>query len=221
MGTIPEEITAGRLTPRGQAKKDQIRAAAQGLFLERGFAGASTGAIAKAAGVSKETLYRYYPSKEDLLADCLRRLIAGFPAGGTPVAGGSRPMDGRDDLREALLGLAHGLVENLMRPDYLALVRVIVTETPRLPQLGEVFRTAVPESAFRAVTNLLEKAQAARVARVEDAEAAARTFVGPLLTYVLIDGLLVGEGPIHRPSSERIEAIVDLYLRAIIAPTTP
>lgn len=204
-----------------RAKQDQIRAAAQELFLERGFAGTSTDAISSEAGVSKETLYRHFPSKEELLADCLDHLVADFSMGELFVADGSQPINDRDDLRNALLGLAQGLVENLMQPDYLALARVIITETPRLPQLGNIFRSAVPENAFRSITNLLEKAQRAQVARVADAEAAARTFVGPLLTYVLIDGLLVGEGPIRRPQPDRIEAIVDLYLQAITTPSTP
>lgn len=209
------------LPPRMRAKQDQIRAAAQELFLERGFAGTSTDAISSEAGVSKETLYRHFPSKEELLADCLDHLVADFSMGELFAADGSQPINDRDDLRNALLGLAQGLVENLMQPDYLALARVIITETPRLPQLGNIFRSAVPENAFRSITNLLEKAQRAQVARVADAEAAARTFVGPLLTYVLIDGLLVGEGPIRRPQPDRIEAIVDLYLQAITTPRTP
>lgn len=212
MGTTSEE-----LTPRARVKREQIRMAAQSLFLERGFAGASTDAICSAARVSKETLYRHFSSKEELLADCLRGLIAGFSAGGPPAGDGSRVMESRDDLREALLGLARGLVVNLMAPEYLALVRVIIAETPRLPRLGDVFRAAVPEHAFRAVALLLERARERGVARAADAEAAARMFVGPLLTYVLIDGLLVGEGPVRPPSPERIEAIVDLYLEAIAA----
>lgn len=215
-----EETTTRKLTPRARAKRDQIRVAAQALFLERGFAGASTDAISLEAGVSKETLYKHFPSKEDLLADCLRHLIDEFSIGDLLAADGWRSINTRDDLRGALLDLAQGLVYNLMHPDYLALVRVIITEIPRLPQLGDIFRHAVPENAFRGITNLLENAQAAQVAHVADAEAAARTFVGPLLTYVLIDGLLVGESSIRRPPPVRIEAVVDLYLQAITIPET-
>jgi TetR/AcrR family transcriptional repressor of mexJK operon len=50
------------LTPRARAKRDQIREGAQRVFLERGFAGTSTDAIASEAGVSKQTLYAYYAS---------------------------------------------------------------------------------------------------------------------------------------------------------------
>lgn len=211
-------LTLKKLTPRARAKRDQIRAAAQKLFLERGFAGVSTDAISSEAGVSKETLYNYFPNKEKLLTDCLEHLITTSSTDEPLTAGSSPPIDNRDDLRNALLGLAHGLITSLMQPDYLALVRVIITETPRLPQLGNLFCSAVPETAFRSVTDLLTKAQEQGVTRVADAEAASRMFVGPLLTYVLIDGLLVGDGPIHQPSPNKLESIVDLYLQAITTP---
>ena len=61
-----------RFPTRAKAKRDQIRQGAQRVFLQRGFAGASTDAIASEAGVSKQTLYAYYPNKETLLSGVLR-----------------------------------------------------------------------------------------------------------------------------------------------------
>lgn len=208
-------LTFEELTPRAQAKKDQIRRAAQKLFLERGFTGVSTNTISLAAGVSKETLYKYFPNKEALLAECLEQLIADFSTEASSTD--QRQINSREELRRALLQMAQGLTTNLTQPDYLSLVRVIITETPRLPQLGRLFRNAVPENAFRRVVGLLEAAEKQGVVRSTDAEAAARMFVGPLLTYVLIDGLFVGDGPIHRPSLAKLEAVVDLYLQAIVS----
>lgn len=203
-------------TSRGQAKRDQVRLAAQELFLERGFAGASTDAIAKEAGVSKETLYNHFPSKEDLLADVLGHLISDVSKNRLPALGGALTVNSREALREAFVDLAHGLVSNLMQPDYLALVRVIITETPRLPQLGDLFRSTVAEQALGNVAALLDKAQLANVVPAVDKNAAARMFVGPLLTYVLLDGLLKGEGPPRKPTEQQVEAIVNLYLEAIL-----
>src|SRR5579884_539065 len=68
------------VTSRAQKKREQIRAAAQRLFLRHGFVGTSTDAIMAEAGVaSKETLYRYYPNKEELFADVLRHLTLENP----------------------------------------------------------------------------------------------------------------------------------------------
>lgn len=81
-----------------------------------------------------------------------------------------------------------------MHPDYLGLLRGVISETPRLPQLGGVFRSAVPENVSRHVRNVLERAEQGKAVRVADAEATGRMFVGLLLTSVIVDGLLVGEG---------------------------
>jgi TetR/AcrR family transcriptional regulator of autoinduction and epiphytic fitness len=118
---------------REEAKREQIRTAAQRLFLEHGFGGATTDAIAEGAGVSKETLYRYFPSKEELLADVLRHLIAGISRDGSAVGAGGAFIGDRDDLRGALLDLARRFIDDLMRPEYLALMRVIINETPASP----------------------------------------------------------------------------------------
>ncbi len=62
-------------TLRQQAKREQIRDAARALFLRNGYAGTSMDAVTAAAGISKETLYRYYETKADLFADVLGQLI--------------------------------------------------------------------------------------------------------------------------------------------------
>ncbi len=62
---------------RTRAKREQIRAGAQRLFLSLGYERASMDAIAGAAGVSKQTLYRYYQTKDALFVDILRQLTVG------------------------------------------------------------------------------------------------------------------------------------------------
>lgn len=185
------------------------------MFLDRGFAATSTDAIAAEAGVSKQTLYVYYPSKEELLADVLEHLIEDASQGGPPLTVEEASPGSRDELRRALDSLARGLISGLMDPDYVALVRVVIAETRRLPHLGRLFRSAVPERVLKNVSALLEAARENGVIGAVDADAASRAFVGPLLTYVLLDGLFVGDGPPRPPGSERIEAAVDLFMKSV------
>jgi TetR/AcrR family transcriptional regulator of autoinduction and epiphytic fitness len=206
-------------SPRARAKRDQIRAAAARLFLARGFAGASTDALAAAAGVSKETLYRYYPSKEALLADVLAHLLADLPAA-PPGELAVEPAD-HPALRAMLLDLAQRIVGDLMQPDYLALVRMIVAEAPRFPGLAAAFRDSVPPRVFGSIAQALTRARAAGLVAATDIDAAARLFAGSLLTFVLLDGLWVGDGPPRPPAPERLAAIVDLYLTGIVGAPPP
>jgi TetR/AcrR family transcriptional repressor of mexJK operon len=202
------------LTPRARAKRGQIRAGAQRLFLERGFARTSTDAIASEAGVSKQTLYVYYSSKEELLVDVMRHLIYENPQNRLPTVD-DVSLGTSDEVRRAFSSLAHGLIESIMQPDYLALIRVVIAETPRLPQLGSLFRSAVPERILENVSTILESAQTNGVIGAVDPDAASRMLVGAMLTYAIYDGLLVGDGPPRPLAPERVEAIVDLYMKAI------
>ena len=201
------------LTPRARAKRDQIRTGAQRLFLERGFAGTSTDAIASEAGVSKQTLYVYYQNKEELLVDVMRHLIHENPQNRLQEDQGS--FETFEDVRRVLSVLAKKLSANLMQPEYLDLIRVVIAETPRLPQLGSLFRSALPERVLGNVSAILEKAREGGVIGGVDADAASRMLVGALLTYAIYDGLLIGDRPPRPPEPERIEGLVDLFMKAI------
>lgn len=65
-----------RRSRRSVAKREQILRAAERLFLQNGFALTSMDAITAAAGVSKQTVYSYFPGKENLFEMVLRDLVA-------------------------------------------------------------------------------------------------------------------------------------------------
>ena len=200
---------------RAWAKREQIVAGAQRVFLRDGFAGASTDAIAAEAGVSKRTLYSYYPGKEELFADVLRRLTIDNPHTRVlAIVEESEPED-LGELREMLVGLATRVASIMMDPDYLALLRTIIADTHRFPQLSEIYRSTVPERGFRVFLTLMERVRKRGIVDIPDAEAATRLFFGPLVTYALLDGLFKpGERP-QPPAPEKIEHIVDMYMKAI------
>src|SRR6266487_2123992 len=89
-------------TPRATAKRNAIHAAAQGLFLQHGFAGTSMDAIALAANVSKQTLYRYYQNKEALFVAVLEQLALDHLAEPALIAARDMPMDSQATLEHAL-----------------------------------------------------------------------------------------------------------------------
>lgn len=200
---------------RAWQKREQILAGAQRVFLRDGFVGASTDAIAAEARVSKRTLYSYYPGKEELFAGVLRRLtIENHDKQVLAIFEEPEPGD-LDELREMLVGLASRVASIMMDPNYLALLRTIIADTHRFPQLGEIYRSTVPERGFRIFLSLMERVRERGIVDVPDAEAATRLFFGPMVTYVLLDGLFKpGERP-QPPAPEKIEHIVDMYMKAI------
>ena len=188
---------------------------ARRVFLQEGFAAASTDVIAREAGVFKRTLYAYYPSKEELFAEVLRGLTVENPQ--TRVLKSVQLINPRshEELYDALVGLAKKLVSTIMDPGYLALLRTIIADSHRFPKLGEIFRSTVPERGIREGSAMMQRAQENGVAVQGDPEVMMRMFMGPLLTYALVDGLFSPECQPQPPSSEKIEEMVDLYMKVI------
>lgn len=183
--------------------------------MREGFAAASTDVIAREAGVSKRTLYAYYPSKEELFEDVLRELTVENPQ--TQVLESVRRIDpkSREELRETLVVLGEKLITTMMDSDYLALLRTIIADSHRFPKLSEIFRSTVPERGIREGTAMIQRSQQNGVAVEGNPEVMIRMFIGPLLSYALVDGLFrPGDQP-QPPTTEKIEEIVDLYMRAI------
>ena len=206
---------AGEKGSRAWAKREQILAGARRVFLRDGFAAASTDAIAAEAKVSKRTLYAYYPSKEELFADVMRGLTIENPQTRALESIEKMSPGSEGELRRDLLELATKIVAAMMQPDYLALLRTTIADTHRFPQLGGLFRASVPERAMRSFATFIEKGRVRGVVGPEvDGDTAARMFVGPLLTYAVLNGLL-NEGPPRQPAQEKIEEIVELYMKAI------
>ncbi|BBY80040.1 TetR/AcrR family transcriptional regulator [Mycolicibacterium pulveris] len=204
--------------PRGDVKVQQIRRAAHTLFLRHGFAGVSTAALAKEAGVSKETLYSRFPNKDAVLADVLEHLIA---LGETGDDAGVPAPTTTADLRDAFRSLARDLGGQLVQRDYIELVRIVVAETPRLPHLGEIFRRSVPQRAFQRTGELLAAGKQAGLVGDVDVPTAARMFLGPLVLHALLHLLLVAPSDDEAPVAPiDVDAHVDLFLAAITAPNT-
>jgi AcrR family transcriptional regulator len=200
-------------TPRAAAKREQIRAAAQRLFLQHGFEATTMDAVTATAHISKQTLYRYYPSKEALFADILDQLtLQRGPVADWPPS--TLHVSTRAELEAVLSWIARDIIADTLQPTLIALMRVMIAEAPRLPHLKEVFQATVSGPGFAAVARLLEQARAAGVVMVAETDAAARLFIGSLLTYYMVDGFFAAEAP-SLPPDEEIADIVRLIVRAI------
>src|SRR5499433_1906378 len=74
MKTAPTTATIGRT--EGIPPRERILAVAADLFYRHGIRAVGVEAIAEAAGTNKMTLYRHFASKDELVAECLRKVGA-------------------------------------------------------------------------------------------------------------------------------------------------
>ena len=201
---------------RAEKKRAQIRAAAKQLFLQHGFQATSTDAIVAAASTSKETLYRYYAKKEDLFVDVLRSLTIERSFWVQLMERSTGPKT-TQELRVLLRTTAQGLLETMIQPEYLALLRLIIAESPHFPELGTLFRQTVPAQGFHYFLTLVRSGQRNGVVREQiDPPTVTRMFLGTLLIYVLPNGLIQSTQAPHTPDPGTIDTFVD-HLMDMIA----
>jgi len=198
---------------RAQQTRERIRAAARQRFLQQGYQATSMDAIRVAAGVaSKETLYRHYASKEKLFIDVMGHLTMEQPGFSATVATLPEPRD-LPSLRQALTTLAREILALMSQPDYLPLMRILVAETARFPELGPLFFASVPQRGLGIITGLLRTAREYGVIAEAEYEVVARALLGGLLTWAVQGLLAVTDETFASP--DRADALVEIVLRAV------
>ena len=205
------------LQRRQEAKRTQIRAAAEAQFLGKGFGETSMDAVTAAAGVSKQTLYRYYATKADLFADVLGQLIAEPGPLLSPRPTQTR-LETRADLMSLLTGLSREYLTRVLEPRQLALLRIVIAEGSRFPELTESFRSTLPAVGGAIFIAALERGRAAGlIADWVDVRTAARAFAGLLMMFILRDGLLAPEPSL--PSRQKVAEMVQIFIDGVGAPS--
>ncbi|EYD73040.1 TetR/AcrR family transcriptional regulator [Limimaricola hongkongensis] len=145
MTAEPQEIRKGR-------KYDQVLHGAREVFLGEGFEGASVDDIARAAGVSKATLYSYFPDKRLLFLEVARsecRRHADSAMAEIRTSGPPAEVLGRTARRKIAFYTS----------DFgLRMFRVFVAESARFPDIGRAFYKSGPEMGRAHLMDYLRQA---------------------------------------------------------------
>jgi AcrR family transcriptional regulator len=169
-------------------------------------------AIALEARVSKQTLYRYYQNKETLFVAVLSQLALHHLSESAWLSLRNTPMDSLPTLERTLTMWAQEMIQQLMQAAYLGLLRLLIAELPRFPQLSALFTQAIPQQGGAFLKDLLTSACEHGIIETDDMALSLRLLVGPLLAYVLLSGLLAPDGRPQAPPSEQVAVLVRLAL---------
>jgi AcrR family transcriptional regulator len=137
---------------RKEARPAELLDAALALFVEKGFAATRSEEVARAAGVSKGTLYLYFPSKEELLKAVIQHYIANEVAAGAEEAA-------------AIEGPTAAVMEQLLvtwwRRMYEStasgVFKLVVTEVRNFPEIAQFYVERVVEPGEALVAGLLRR----------------------------------------------------------------
>ena len=138
MSAVDVEVLERSGAGQDPRKRQQILDGARKLFLAEGFDAASMGDIARAAGVSKGTLYVYFDSKEVLFAELVREEKI-------RQSNAIFALDPADrDVAAVLTRLGRAFVRFITAPKSVQAVRGVIAIAQRMPELGSDFYALAP-----------------------------------------------------------------------------
>jgi len=197
---LPEEVD----------RRGQILDAAFEEFSEKGFKGATIKSIAGAAGLQSPALiYWYFPDKEALFREVLGTKI--------PVLRAVRDPAGLLDLppEEVLPTIARGYLSTFDNPAAQRMVRLIMGEAMRRPEIAEIFASAVIKRVLGFLKSYMARQIELGRLRPHDVRSSARAFIGMLLPQAggkLFFPVIREDG---LTDEEHIETAVNVFLKGL------
>ncbi len=197
-------------------KFDQVLEGARVVFMAHGFEGASVDDIAKEAGVSKATLYSYFPDKRLLFSavvrtECQRQCDS---------SGGAMPVDSPPS--EILYGAARQIVASYTSEISQQMFRICVAEAARFPDLGELFYQSGPLVWRTDLRAYLVAASGQGCLLIDDFDMAADQFIELCKADLLLRAVFLNERDFTEVEQHRVAAAaVDMFLAKHGAPSAP
>jgi len=163
MTAIAAEIKKGR-------KFDQVLEGARQVFMRDGFEGSSVDDIARAAGVSKATLYSYFPDKRLLFSEVARIECNRQAEEALEVIGTDAPVE--QVLQEAANRIVRFFLSDFGQQVY----RICVSESYRFPELGKRFYESGPALVRARMSQVLSPYVEKGILKIDDMDLAANQF---------------------------------------------
>lgn len=176
--------------------RDSILAAATQLFLESGYDRTSLARVAEHAGVSTATLFKQFPSKAELFE------AAVLAVGGMPAPEPIEPP--RGDFQAGLVVLGHAYAELLTRPQMVDLMRTVIAESPKFPELRERTFDFGTLPVLEALGSYLRDAQSAGTADIGDPDMVSAQFLAMIASAIFWPRFMHGTWSITEDEQTRV-----------------
>jgi AcrR family transcriptional regulator len=208
MSALANPTVAPPSTEEDSAKRRQIIEGARLVFLAKGFDAASMSDIARAAGVSKGTLYVYFENKEQLFS-AICDLECQLQAEGVFT------FDPEDrDVEATLMRVGTDFANFICRPEKASSLRAVIAIAERMPDIGKTFYGGGPGRGIARLAAYLEAQTKAGVLKVEDFELAAAQFI-EMCHATMFKPVLFNFG--DPPTPERVKHVIGTAVRVFLA----
>lgn len=158
--------------------------AALETFIELGYQGTSMAHVAEKAGVIKQTIYRYFDNKEALFREIITCSTVDVVRNELKAVTNQK-LSTQAKLRK----VAETILDRYKDPQFTKLIRTIIAESGRFPELGQLVLSATIRPGLDLLVRILAEDQSYKIA---DHEAFARIFVGSIVNYCMHQYILRG-----------------------------
>ncbi|WP_343044598.1 TetR/AcrR family transcriptional regulator [Allomesorhizobium camelthorni] len=188
---------------RSTRKRKAILDAATEVFLKSGYLGANMDEIAALSGVSKQTVYKHFSSKEALFIEIVTSMTDNA---GDVVRNEVAELDEGGDVAEYLVDYAYRQLKVVLTPRIMQLRRLVIGEVSRFPELARVLYERGPARALAALGAMFERLAARGLLTIEDPALAASHFNWLVMSAPLNQAMLLGDEAIPKPAELRRHA---------------
>jgi TetR/AcrR family transcriptional regulator, mexJK operon transcriptional repressor len=197
-----------------ERKRQAILAAATEVFLGNGYPGTSMDDVAVRAGVSKQTVYAQFASKEALFVAMVHAMTSA--AGDQVQKGMLEELPPGTPLAEHLTTYALRQLQVVRTPRLMQLRRLVIAEAERFPELGKALYESGPGRAIAGLSLAFERWAERGLLRVPDARVAATTFNWLIMAEPVNRAMLLGDGAVPGAAALRRHAVesVRVFLAA-------
>jgi AcrR family transcriptional regulator len=200
-----------RRSRRPSLSNDEFLQKALDMFIESGFERTSIEAITAAAGIAKKTVYARYGDKISLFKAALRRAIDGWL-----ISTDQLQALETDDLEMTLLAIGNALVDNILKPTGILLMRITSTDAWRIPDMGDYMVHEGSDGTMAYLADVFRRYLGEDQVSEREAADAAEAFLhlvvaGPANTGMW--GMARTEEAINR----RVKYSVNLFLNGLLA----
>lgn len=207
-----EQVKPARGRPKSEEKNRQIMDAAVALFMRQGYDGVSMDQIADEAGVSKQTVYSHFGSKEDLFQQAVacKCIIHGLT---------DEFFDDTRPVRDVLLDIGNQFVELLLSEEAVYVYRLVVGGAEQHETLAKLYYEAGPMRVMEALTRYLSRQAMRGTVKMDDPAMATRQFLFMLKGEAQLVAVLgLDPAPSEKELARYIERCVDLFLKGYGTP---
>ncbi|MEN9995903.1 MAG: HTH-type transcriptional regulator RutR [Pseudomonadota bacterium] len=213
---MSELLSPPKRERRKQHRPGELLDAALDLFVEKGFAATRAEEVALKAGVSKGTLFLYFPSKEELFKAVVRENVVK-----TVTEGALEVANFKGSSQELLQFLMREWWRRYGATKASGITKLMISEGNHFPELAAFYQEEVINPAVRLLKDVLERGRASGEFKNFDIDSTVMVIIAPMMFFIMskhANGLCLAGAP-DVPPENYIEQHAKLIVRGLSVET--